>query len=236
MTPAQGAQIAAAAEAMYAEGMLNPPLDAELARDWDLVDYLTARDALFGLQQLNLGPRVFFGFMARLKADPTQHVVAIRGTETAKEWLIDAEATLVNHLHLGFNSIYLSMLFRSVHPAAGITAATPPSSTVTIVGHSLGAPLACYLMNDLIGMRDCYGLFYAMPKPGDAVFAQSFKAHESRYTVFNYAEDTVPQLPPFGRYSPLSNVHVIAKSPRVPDDIVSNHQAANYAALLGATP
>jgi hypothetical protein len=91
-------------------------------------------------------------------------------------------------------------------------------------------------MNDLVGLRDCFGLFYAMPKPGDAKFAADFKANEARYTVFNYEPDAVTKLPPFDRFSPLQDVHVIPKSARIPDGLASNHQAANYAALLGATP
>jgi len=232
MTPAYGAWIAAIVESMYTDGVLQPPLPPDMAKDWQLIDYLTARDALLGLQRIGLGEQVFFGFLARSKADPLQYVVAIRGTERADEWVIDAEATLVNHLHLGFNSIYLSMLFRSVHPAAGITAATPPSSTLTIVGHSLGAPLACYLLNDLMGLRDCFGLFYAMPKPGDATFAAAFKASEARYNVYNYDPDAVPKMPPFSRFVPLPNVHTIPASPKIPDNLIENHRAANYAALL----
>jgi triacylglycerol lipase len=235
LSPAQGALLAWAAEGMYS-GSLYPALDESVAAEWDLIDYLSAQDALLGLQRLKLGERVFYGFLARLKADPKQYVVAIRGTETAKEWLIDAEATLVNHVHLGFFSIYGSMNFRGKHPADGITEAIPPDSTVTIVGHSLGAPLACYLMNDLVGQRDCYGLFYAMPKPGDAKFAADFKASEARYTVINYASDVVPTLPPFARFAALQDVLVLAKSPSIPDSLSSNHSAAHYAALLGANP
>jgi len=235
ISPAQGARIAAFVEAAYEPGVMYPELPPELAGDYDLIDYLTAKDALLALQQFGVGERVFYGWMLRDKQDPTQYVVAIRGTENGTEWASDALAVLVNHVHLGFFSIYSSMTFRGSHPAEGITETIPPDSTVTIVGHSLGAPLACYLVNDLIGKRDCYGLFYAMPKPGDAVFADQFKASEARYSVFDYAPDIVPTLPanlPLHRFVPLHDVTVLPKSPQIPDNIVSNHSASNYMKLL----
>jgi len=237
LSPARGAYIAALVEAAYQPGVLYPELPQELAVDYDLIDHITAKDALLGLQQFGIGERVFYGWLLQDKKDPTQYVVAIRGTENATEWASDALAVLVNHVHLGFFSIYGSMEFRGKHPADGITEAIPPDSTVWWVGHSLGAPLACYGMNDMVGKRDCYGLFYAMPKPGDAVFADQFKASEARYSVFDYEADVVPTLPknlPLHRFVPLHDVTILPKSPRIPDDIVSNHQAANYAALLGA--
>jgi hypothetical protein len=236
VTPYQGARVAAFVEAAYTEGVLKPTLPPELAAEYDLIDWFTAKDALFGLQKFGLGDRVFYGWLLREKADPTQYVAAIRGTETAKEWLIDALAAIVNHVHLGFMSIYGSMEFRGVHPSTSLVDAIPPGATVTWVGHSLGAPLACFGMNDTVGQRDCYGLFYAMPKPGDAVFADQFKASEARYSVFNYGPDLVPTLPPnmpLHRFVPLHDVTILPRSPRIPDDKVSNHQAANYAALLG---
>ena len=237
MTPAQGATIAAFAEAAYQPGVLYPPLPSELAGDYDIIDWLTAKDALLALQQFGYGVRVFYGWLLRDKKDSTQYVVVIRGTENGTEWASDALAVLVNHVHLGFFSIYGSMEFRDKHPADGITEAIPPESTVWWIGHSLGAPLACYGMNDIVGKRDCFGLFYAMPKPGDAVFADQFKGSEARYSVFNYALDVVPTLPkslPLHRFVPLHDVTILPKSPLVPDDIFSNHSAANYAALLGA--
>jgi len=235
ISPAQGAYIAALVEAAYQPGVLYPELPPELAGDYDLIDYLTAKDALLALQQFGIGERVFYGWLLRDKKDhPAQYVVAIRGTENGTEWASDALAVLVNHVHLGFFSIYSSMTFRGKHPADGITETIPPDGTVTVLGHSLGAPLACYLVNDLIGKRDCYGLFYAMPKPGDAKFAADFKASEARYTVIDYAEDVVPKLPPFAKFAPLHDVLTIQKSPLIPDNIVSNHSAANYAVLLGA--
>jgi triacylglycerol lipase len=234
ISPADGARIAWAVETMYTNDVLLPELPADLVNEFELIEYIAAEDSPLGLSH---NGRIFYGFLAQSKVDPKQYVVAIRGTETTAEWIIDAEAVLINHVHAGFFSVYASMMCNGTHPAAGITKAIPPDATVTVIGHSLGAPLACYLMNDLIGQRDCYGLFYAMPKPGDAVFAAAFKASEARYSVFNYSEDVVPKLPlnlPGHRFVALPDVTIIPKSPLIPDGIVSNHQASNYAALLAA--
>jgi hypothetical protein len=244
VTPAQGATLCAYAEAAYKPGVLYPVLPDELTGEWDLINHFTALDALLALQKFGYGERVFYGWLLRSKADPLQYVAVLRGTETPKEWLLDALAVIVNHVHLGFSSIHGSMEIAGAHPSVSLVNLIPPGATVWWLGHSLGAPLACYGMNDMIGQRDCYGMFYAMPKPGDEVFASQFKASEARYSVFNYEGDEVPTLPrnlPLHRFVPLHDVTTIPSSQLVPDDIVSNHQASNYALLLqalqtGATP
>src|SRR6516162_7652386 len=98
--------------AMYAEdmygaavGSLNPPVDERVAAaGWTIVGYLTAQDALIPakgapLRTLQVDPRhrVFFGFLARNKTDPTSYAVAIRGTQGLVEWVIDAEFILIPH-------------------------------------------------------------------------------------------------------------------------------------------
>lgn len=237
MTPAEGVTLCAFAEAAYKPGVLYPELPNEIAAEYDLIDHFTARDALLALQKFGYGERVFYGWLLRSKKDPLQFVAVIRGTETAKEWLLDALAVLVNHVHLGFSSIHGSMEVGGAHPSVSLVNIIPPGATVWWLGHSLGAPLACYGMNDMIGQRDCYGMFYAMPKPGDEVFASQFKASEARYSVFDYELDEVPKLPkslPLHRFVPLHDVTMIPRSSQIHDDIVSNHQAENYAALLAA--
>jgi hypothetical protein len=234
ISPAQGARIAAAVEAAYTDGALYPEFPEPLATDFDLIDYLTARDAVLGMRD-SFDEQVFYGFLARSKADPKQYIVAIRGTETTREWVIDAEAVLVNHVHIGFFSLYSSMRFRGAAAVAGLVAETPEDATVTFIGHSLGAPLACYGMNDMIGQRDCYGMFYAMPKPGDAVFASAVQGERSALFGVQLRRgrgtETAAEHARH-RFVPLHDVTTIPKSPLIPNDIVSNHNALNYAALL----
>jgi hypothetical protein len=112
------------AEDMYTEGTLNPTADTRIATaGWDLVAYLTANDVLIpdpsaANQRLSVdrSKRVFYGFLARSKTDPTSFVVAVRGTDGLVEWLIDANFLLMTHpaytgtqVEQGFWSVYQTM-------------------------------------------------------------------------------------------------------------------------------
>jgi triacylglycerol lipase len=186
----------------------------------------------------------------------------LRGTELPVEWAEDMDALFAAHplgglVEHGFWSIYRSMTFQPLPLApqpAVITAARgiidmlhDSGASVTVIGHSLGAPLAAYLALDLaaaLGSGNVGALLYACPKPGDGVFGHHFDTtvgHDN-YAVFNYLRDVVPRLPlglPFGLgFQALPNVNIIRPSTgkaNIRDNIVCNHSALSYAALLGAT-
>lgn len=88
------------AEDMYTDGSLNPPADPRIAgAGWDIVAYLTANDVLIpdpGAPKqrlaIDLSKRVFYGFLAKSKTDPTSFVVVVRGTDGLVEWLIDGNS------------------------------------------------------------------------------------------------------------------------------------------------
>lgn len=240
---AKGARIAAAVEAMYSPGVLIPAFPAALAAEYSLIDYITARNALFGTQRIGLGDRVFYGFLAQSRADATRFIVAIRGTECFAEWAEDAEAFLLNHVHVGFLSIGETMEcgIPTESLAAAISARVPLGSHVDFYGHSLGAPLAAFALLAARQMNiSARGYFYAMPKMGDAVFAKMFDdiVGADNYMVWNYLRDVVPQLPlwlPLQPFVRLNNRIVIRpkdSSAVIPNDVANNHHAANYAALL----
>ena len=227
---------------MYLHGVCTPELHSSVAADWTLVEHITGKDALFGTQRLGLGDTVYYGFLAQSKADQTQYVVAIRGTETLAEWGEDTEAFIIQHVHAGFASIFDTM--ECGMPAQsvvdGVSARVPIGSNVTVVGHSLGAPLACYTLLGLRNMNvDASGLFYAMPKPGDDAFAADYDQIIGRnYHVYDYLRDVVPHLPiwlPRHRFTPLNNRTVIRPKDStavIPDDIFSNHKCDSYVELL----
>jgi triacylglycerol lipase len=243
MTPATAATIAAASEAMYSAGNNTPALDPRLAADWTLIEHITAKDALFGLQHIGLGQRVYYGFLAQSKSDPTQFVASVRGTETVLEWLEDGLAVLTNHVEAGFYSIYSTMEcgMPAQSAADGISTRVPLGATVTVVGHSLGAPLAAYLLMALIKMNvKATGMFFAMPRPGDGLFATMFDiaVGSDKYMVWNYVRDVVPNLPlwlPLHPFARLNNRIVIRPSDStavIPDGVAEAHHADNYAKLL----
>jgi hypothetical protein len=246
VTPAEAATICACAEAMNQPGNLAPALDASLVDDWDIVEYITAANALFGAQALGLGERVFFGFLARSKADPTKFVAVVRGTNPISfaEWMEDFLTPLVDHTHLGFKTLQstLECGAPSLSIADGISARVPLGAEVLVIGHSLGSPLAAYTLALLRKMNVlAVGMFFACPKPGDSLYAALFDeiVGPSNYRVYDYSRDLVPTMPitlwPDFMYAHLNSRTVIIPSQStavIPDDIASNHHAESYAALL----
>lgn len=217
----------------------------------DDVDLVQSLRTAFGLGQDDY----FYGLiLMRQSPDPKSDFVAgdllamIRGTDTAKEWLLDLCAApesdvttqhpLAGLVPDGFYSIYKSMDFlnatgitlgSAAHALADILASH--TGRLTIVGHSLGAVQVAYLsydVADLIGFEtaktrlDCYMI--ASPNPGDRDFAAGFKSAVPSYTVINWNADMVTKVPPVP-FTPLLN-GVPATSQNVaiiePADLIPN--------------
>lgn len=246
---------------MYAEDMfnpneavLNPPLDTRATAQWQLIGYLRARNALFDSQTLGLGDNVFFGFVAQSKTKPATFIVVVRGTELPVEWVENFEAVLVPHrlvgkVEQGFFSIYDSMQYVSAlagavpQPAAGgIRQVLPNNADLTVIGHSLGAAVATYLMLDLAQGNPGYnvaGALIASPLPGDRDFTDRVDADVPQYTLYNYILDAVPHvplcLPPLADFHSLSKATWITPSSaqaRIRFEVACNHHAYCYAAML----
>jgi pimeloyl-ACP methyl ester carboxylesterase len=215
-TAAEYACLAGYAEAMNAAGLLAPPIDTR-ANDWQIVGYITAQNALFNLQRVGVGQRVFFGFHAFRMSDPREHVVVIRGTESAIEWIEDADAILapgppIGLVHRGFWSIYQSARYFShgalgdgLLAAQGITAAMPIGASVTFIGHSLGGPIATYMVHDTARIPfaprqrefSLGAVLFASPRPGDRAYVENFDevVGKLNYSCYAYERDRVPHLP-----------------------------------------
>jgi triacylglycerol lipase len=246
MTPAAAATIASASEAMCSPGNLSPALDASLTADWTLIEHITAKNALLGAQAIGLGERVYFGFLAQSKTDPTLFIAVHRGTNPTSimEWLEDGLAPISNHIHLGFKSIHDTMEcgIPAQSVADGISARVPLGATVICIGHSLGSPLAAFTQLALRKMNvNATGIFFACPKPGDALFAALFDelVGPDNYRVWDFSRDKVPDMPftlwPDFMYAHLNSRTVIVPSQstvEIPDDLANNHHAENYAKLL----
>ena len=148
-------------------------------------------------------------------------------------------------VHDGFFELYSTLRYlplvggASVRGYQGIVdAISDPDVPLYVVGHSLGAALATYLTFDLetLGNRRAKGVFVATPKPGSAEFAKAFDETVAEYVVYDYVRDMVPDLPPsFLGYRNLPRlIQLTADSVQavIKDDVVSNHDALCYAAML----
>ena len=251
--------------AMYAEdmysaavGSLNPSADPQIAAaGWTIVGYLTAQDALIPAKgaprrtlRVDQANRVFFGFVARNKADPTSYIAAVRGTEGIVEWVIDAEFLLIPHprhagvqVEQGFWSIYQTLSLAD--PASGVTthqnaaegvAKLVGADKITVTGHSLGSALATYFTEDLaerLGPRTSACLF-ASPRTGDGAWVNTFNTSVKDYRLFNYILDIVTHVPTLG-YATLPNTTLIQPSTAqagVRLDVFCNHHVICYCAII----
>ncbi|HKE41540.1 MAG TPA: lipase family protein [Casimicrobiaceae bacterium] len=199
----------------------DPSFDPALAAAHELVGYISASDALIELdQKLNKkvmrpsGFRVFYGFLARSRANQHQYIAVIRGTGSLLEWLKDAQGLPIphsaskGHVEMGFSSIYDTMSYRAysngqfageaVRASKGIAAAVPDGK-ITIVGHSLGSALATYLALDLATIEHMDDRvttsMFASPHTGDVGFVDYFDQNVATYTLYNYSRDLVPTVP-----------------------------------------
>jgi triacylglycerol lipase len=245
------------AEDMYTDGSLNPPADPRIAAaGWDIVAYLTANDVLIPdpgdpdqRLGIDLSKRVFYGFLAKGKTDPTLFVVAVRGTDGLVEWLIDAKFLLVRHptypttqVEQGFWGIYQTMSLvetatGTAHAIAADWIATMVGTgSVTITGHSLGSALATYLTLDVavkLGSRVTACLF-ASPRTGDAAWAAFFDTKVTTYQLYNYILDVVSHVPTLG-YATLSRVTVLepkTANAHIRLDVFCNHHVICYCAMI----
>lgn len=184
---------------------------------------------------------IYFGFVA---SDGVRTYVVIRGTEHFLEWVEDAEVGLVAHpyggrVEVGFWSVYGSLRYEGLPLISGLAAALG-SVPVTVIGHSLGGPLAIHLAFDLVKATSlkvaCRA--FACPKPGDTAFAAAFATAVLDHLVINYSRDVVPHLPLNEDFVQLPLVKTIYPTLNIAEikfSLACNHHATSYAALLDYT-
>ncbi len=254
--------LVAFAEGMYVPGSVTPHDEPRIAAaGWDVVGHFLAFDSILpdpsaappGVPAtMQLGQKVFYGFLARHHADPTRYAAAIRGTSGFAECAIDADFLPLAlpapaTVEKGFWSIYASMTLVGLAGAAiGVNAADGIASvvgdaTVTICGHSLGAAIATYLSFDvaeLMGARASACLF-ASPRTGNRAWTAAYAAEVSTYRLTNYLLDVVPYVPfdapPAFQYSTLPGAEILRPSTaqaEVKFDIRCNHNVICYCAMI----
>jgi len=256
--------LVAFAEEMYVPGAVTPHDEPRIAQaGWDVIGHFLAFDSVLpnpsskqaGVPAtIQLGQRVFYGFLARNHADPTRYAAAIRGTSGFAEWAIDADflplalpAPAGATVEKGFWSIYASMTFIDLQggpigaKAADGIATAVGAGTVTVCGHSLGSAIATYLSFDvakLMGNRASACLF-ASPRTGNHAWATAYAAEVSTYRLTNYLLDVVPYVPfdapPAFQYSTLPGAQILKPSTAQADvkfDIRCNHNLICYCAMI----
>jgi triacylglycerol lipase len=244
---ALGLMVSSAAD-MYASDPtdLAPALDVRLARDWELLGHLTARDAVFRKGPMGLGFTVFYGFLARSIQDPGRHVAVIRGTGNLVEWFEDAifiskPHPIAGHVESGFADVYDSMQYAHLGAVPGSLvsgiATAVGSGLLTVVGHSLGSALATYLTFDLAYVLTdrADGCFLASPHAGDSVFAAAFDAKVKQYKLINRVLDAVPHVPIGLGYEHPVRVRWVwphEEQVRVKSGIGCGHHVLVYSAVL----
>jgi triacylglycerol lipase len=229
-----------------------------------IIGYLMGVDtALLGHPQFSPGPLTALGhtvcYGTVIRRSNTEVVVSIRGTDGFAEWVEDGEFLLIPYnpniplpgggpsplVEQGFWGIYGTLqladpagaLLGSL--ASALPALLKPADQVVIAGHSLGAPLATYLILDLVRGPfggQVSGCLFASPHPGNAAFAALFDQTVKDYHVYNYILDIVPRVPPRqAGYVSLPNLTVIQPATAQADirfDVGCNHHIVCYLAML----
>ncbi|MES1261447.1 MAG: hypothetical protein ABUS49_06905 [Acidobacteriota bacterium] len=191
-------------------GQLMPPPDPGIDRaGYRLTFWLSARD---------LHDTVFYGYIAQSKTEPGDIVLAIRGTQSPAEWLLDFSAlpvffhadANVGLVALGFQSIEESFAFldgtgvsSSLADAVARISAQSTIRSFTVLGHSLGAALATLAAAELaarntVGVKPLLTLYtFASPRVGLLDFAAWCTANVANtYRIWNLL-DIVPETPTF---------------------------------------
>lgn len=141
-----------------------------------------------------------FGFVAVERSDT---FVCIRGTHFLSEWLRDFDLPLVPYrfranaglVHMGFQAIYETIQRSIVRLVQG------QPTTVTVVGHSLGAALATLCaLDDAVaaaagGRVPAHVFPIASPRVGDGDFAWTFDNLSKDCIRIVNKPDLVPHLP-----------------------------------------
>lgn len=137
--------------------------------------------------------------------------LAIRGTESVEDWVVDASAELTDYglatnygrVHKGFYRVYASMADAVRKAVTAACGQVRQPEALFITGHSLGSSLATLAMpdvleNTVVDVNDMRVRQYnlASPRTGDTQFATRYNANGApTYRIVN-STDLVPEVPP----------------------------------------
>lgn len=248
--------LALIAEDMYGDpNNTAPPFDERIyGLGYVSAGYLTAVDAIFRDSKLAWeigGERRFYGVILRGPDKPDEITVVIRGTEGAIEWAIDAECELMSpfedraqQVESGFYGLYQTMRFtvqsdtKTELDFSAFAKYFEPES-VTVIGHSLGAAMACYCAHELAGLLAPVPVAlraFAPPRPGNAAYVAALASAVPDCKAFVYEPDIVPDVPPVALgYTSAPGIVQLDKSREIEDSTLCNHHALSYVHLLDPT-
>lgn len=140
-------------------------------------------------------------------------VLAFRGTETVRDWMVDAYALQVPHkivieepvrfsidagkIHAGFSTRWTNIRNNVLKSVTDIYPETDKTRTLLITGHSLGGAMAVLASLELVlrGWNVCVVTF-GSPKVGDSDFARLIKYNfKEKYLRVENHGDWITQVP-----------------------------------------
>jgi len=151
-------------------------------------------------------------------SDQDQFFIIFRGTESIRDWLVDAEC-IPNELgeHSGFYE-----LFESIYPQITNTFLINYKDGQDVIcgGHSAGGPLATKAAADI---SSAHAITFASPK--FATRERSMIYNGLKHDRFVNSSDEVPRLPSFDEY-----IHIGAPiiTPPFGNGLVSSHSMDSY--------
>jgi triacylglycerol lipase len=188
---------------LFAAGDLDPSVPAaQLPPGWSVVTDVTAIDRVARKTEPE-----FFGLVVQSAVDSSV-LIAIRGTDTLLEWVIDAEfkptafpgLAAAGKVEDGFCSVYSTLTCVSTGASVpSFVTSLPTGTKLTIAGHSLGAAVATLLAAEVAATVPGIDLTlytYASPRVGDSTFAGFCTAHIPVHFRIVNRPDLVPKLPP----------------------------------------
>jgi hypothetical protein len=205
---------------------------------------------------------VYFGFIASDNANPTNIVVAIRGTQGTPEWVDDFQTALTpcpfapnaGNVETGFLDLYRSLdLWTPGGKSKVINLAETASNDsnslvnldkykqVTMIGHSLGSSLVTlYGLDMAANNKNKEVVIYtlASPSTGDQAFVDYYNSVITEsYRIYN-KQDVVPKSLHFlnPKYEQVSQGIELDsnKYPEIKPNIGCWHSLYTYLFLLGA--
>ncbi len=216
--------------------------DPRIAAEWVVLDTLTACDALF-LGTLTLSSqRVFYGYVLRNKADPSEHAVMLRGTHGFVEWVIDGifaprrAHPVAGEVESGFYGLFETLRLGENRALIPGIPALVGAGTLTVVGHSLGAALAQFVAFDLASWRYTRLRLIASPHAGNGEFEKALAARVTSGSV-GYASpfDLVTHVPELFGYAAFPRTVELPRNPpgyRVELNPAAQHHCLTYALRL----
>lgn len=187
-------------------------------KDYVVITSLYANDLATQKNPNRARSEVSIGFVLQAK-DGGEAVIAFRGTEGIREWVIDASfgtkpcpfLASAGQTEDGFTDMYRTVRIEPGKAPTKLPEALPglnwkpPVESLTVCGHSLGGALATLAALDIAvhgiaPYHDPTVYTYASPRTGDVQFATKYnQIVPNTYRIANDL-DLVPKLPMFPPY------------------------------------